>query len=481
MKIKQSLFLLLLITILVSCRKEEFSREAAIINSFSVKGHDNTVFKGVINEDETITIKVSPYLDAESSLSNAVPTFYLSKGATVLPDPKLPQDFAQEGGVRYTVTAEDGSTQQEYVISWDISDQLADGEGFSYAEIGTAKNFVELGYPGEFDNFNQTDPKHFGDLDAIPAYCGDHIVLLSRAYIDSDPLSPFAVRTFDKNTLEPSGPLDLNGIEPRDLKLITSDYKGHLVGMVVSKGITEFFYWTDIDTQPQSLGSLQTDLASATDGSANFQVAGDVLTKAWITASAPRNTNGEHYRLQVNGGQVNTNVSKVITGYSSEDGSGFQMISPLDDSDEPRFVVGDTDGTPGEANSVKAYINSFAGSTQTTMPGLWQNTLQAWWVGTGSSTAKYGGRAPFVSALLVNGKSYALLTSGTAWWHAAAVLNADLQSLAHENLNIAESINRAWSFGSAADWYYNENDKEAYLTIWFGRIGLKTFKLTCYE
>lgn len=483
MKTTKTIYLLLLITLTtLSCKKDgKLSSEAAIVNSFSVTGLDNTVFKGVINEDQTITIKVSPYLDAESLLSEATSTFYLSKGATVLPDPSIPQNFAQEDGVRYTVTAEDGSTQQDYVVSWDLSDQLAEGEGFSYAEIGTAKNFVELGYPGEFNNFGLEDPKQYGDMDAIAAYCGDHIVLLSRAYINSDPLSAFSIRAFDKNTLEPSGMLELGDINPRDLKLITSDYKGHLVGMVVSAGITEFFYWTTITAAPQSIGSVNTDMSPATDGAANFQVAGDVRAQAWITAVAPRSTTGEHFRIQVADGTLSANLSRVSTGYPSNDGAGFQMISPLDDSDEPRFVVGDTEQTAGEPNSINAYINSFGGSTQSTMPGLWQNTLQEWWVGTGTSTSKYGGRSPFVSALVINGKSYVVVTSGTAWWHAAAVLDSELQNLAHENLNIAETVTRAWSYGSAVDWYYNEQDKEAYLTIWFGRIGLKTFKMTCFE
>ena len=115
------------------------------------------------------------------------------------------------------------------------------------------------------------------------------------------------------------------------------------------------------------------------------------------------------------------------------------------------------------------------------MPGLWQNVLQVWWVGTGFATVRTGGRSPVVSALPVNGKTYIAVTSGTAFWHATAVLDLDLRTLAHENLNIAETISRNWSYGSWLDWYWNEDLKEAYLAVWFGRIGLKTYKLTCYE
>ena len=154
LKIKYILFLVLVIFMNSACEDEILSSDAAIINSFSVIGKDNLFFRATINDDNTITIKVSPYLDAKEVLESAVPKFYLSKGATVHPDPTLPQNFAQEGGVTYTVTSEDKKFKRDIVVSWGISDQLADGEGFSYAEIGAKKNFAELGYPGEFNNFN---------------------------------------------------------------------------------------------------------------------------------------------------------------------------------------------------------------------------------------------------------------------------------------------------------------------------------------
>jgi hypothetical protein len=40
---------------------------------------------------------------------------------------------------------------------------------------------------------------------------------------------------------------------------------------------------------------------------------------------------------------------------------------------------------------------------------------------------------------------------------------------------------RALSYGSWADWYWDEEETAAYLSIWFGRIGLYTYKLTCFE
>ena len=479
-----SAFFLGLIILFTACKDDDLGTDASIINSFMVKGSVNgvsTPFKAVINNDNTITIKVSPYVNAEDAIGAAVPVFYLSKGATVEPDPALPQNFAQEGGVKYTVTSEDKKNKKEYTVLWGISDHLPNGSGFSYAEIGVKKKFDALGYPGEQGNFNLSDSKLYGDLIMYPAYCGNYIVLLSRAYANADPASPYCIKVVDKSTLNSAGTLNLGSIAVADLKLVTSDYKGHCVAAVVKNGETEFFYWTTPTDTPRSVGKIAVDMASTTDGSANFQVAGDITGNAWITALAPRGAKGQHYRVKVTGGQLASTSSIVETGYSSSDCNAFQMISPLDDSDEPYFVVGDTEGTANAANSIHCYVNSFAGSTVSAMPGLWQNTLQTWWVGTGFATARSGGRAPVVSALVINGKSYVVVTSGTAWWHAAAVLTPDLQTLAHPNLNIADSVNRGWSFGSWADWYWNEDEKEAYLAVWFGRIGLYTYKLTCFE
>ena len=463
-----------------ACDDEDLSYDAEIVNSFRITGKSGTTFNGSIGED-TILIKVSPYLDASTELDSVVPVFYLSRGATVSPDPSIPQNFAQAGGVKYVVTSQDKSVQHEYIVTWGDSDQLPYGEGFSYAEIGTSKYFPELGYPGEIRNFGLSDSKQYGDLQMYHAYCGDYIVLLSRAYITSDPSLPYCIKVVDKTTLEETSSLNLGTISLTNLKMITSDYKGNCVAAVINNGQTEFFYWENPTDAPKSAGTIGVNMAPADDLSNNFQVAGDITSNAWITALAPRGAEGRHYRIQVTNGQLAADYTYINSGYASDDCSGYQMISPLDDSDTPSFIIADSEGTANTANSIHCYINSFAGSTNHTMPPLWQSTLQTWWVGTGFATSRTGGRSPIASALVINGKSYVVVTSGTSWWHAAAVLTPDLQTLAHENLNLAESVSRAWSFGAWTDWYWDEEAKEAHLSVWFGRLGLYTFKMTCFE
>lgn len=470
--------------LMLSCSEDDevnssLSSEAEIVTSFTVTSKSGKVFNSNIGQD-TITLKVSPYLDAKTELSDVTPKFFLSRGATVTPDPSDPQDFSQEDGVKYTVTSQDGKHKHEYTVVYGPSDILPYGSGFSYAEVGTEKNFVQLGYPGQLNNWSLTE-EQYGDLIMYLAYCGNDLVMLSRAYVKLDPASKYCLRAFNKTTLEDDGTLNLGSINMTNLQLITSDYHGHCVAMVVNGGNTSFYYWSKITDAPTLVGTIAVNMAPSSDGSNNFQVAGDITGNAWITSLAPRDAKGTHFRVQVESGKLASTYSTIQTGYRSDDCNGWQMISPLDDSDKPSYVIGDTEGGANTANSVKCYINNFGGMTTTVMPGLWQNILQTWWVGTGFALARGGGHTPVVSALPINGKTYVALTSGTSWFHAAAVLNTDLKTLAHPNLNIAQSVNRTWSYGEMIDWYWDDNEKCAYLAVWFGRIGVKTYKLTCYE
>lgn len=502
-KIKLTLYSALFVWCVIwlgACNNDKLCDEAELVYSFKIYRIDGTnrvYYDGEIGEDRTVRIKLSPHINAEEVLNNVYPVFYLSKGATVTPDPGEPKNFAQAGGVQYTVTSEDGKKQNVYTVTKGLADPIPYGEGFGYSETGRSKTFPELGYPGVVGGNNWTTPSiEYGDLLVYHAYCGDHIVLVSREYIDKDPASPHCVKVVNKTTLEPSGSLNLGVISLANMKMITSDYRGHCVAAVTNgANETEFFYWTTPTTAPVSVGKININMAPAPAnalGCNNFQVAGDITGNAWITARAPSNARGWHYRVKVTGGRLAANYSVIETMYPSNDNSWFQMISPLDDSDNPNFVVGDTEGasaSPMDANTNKCYINSPSGTTTWVMPGLWNKTLGLsagvgdWFVGTGMSTSRTGGRSPVVSALPINGKTYITVVLGSNFYHAAAVLNDDLQTLANNNklLDItSQSVSRGWSYGGWVDWYYDEDTKEAYLAVWFGRVGLQTFKLTCY-
>ena len=128
----------------VSCKKEEDKPqkeqyEADIIISFTAKNPAGTVFQGEIGKD-TVYLKINPYLDPEEELKGCVPTFFISSGASVVPDASEPQDFGVKGGVKYTVTSYDGAKVHEYIVTWKASDKKPYGEGFSYCEITDGVN-----------------------------------------------------------------------------------------------------------------------------------------------------------------------------------------------------------------------------------------------------------------------------------------------------------------------------------------------------
>lgn len=471
-----------MVVLLAACSDEELNSEAKIVSSFRVVGISGATYNSSI-EGNKITIKIAPHINATTELDSVVPIFFLSKGATVDPDPSIPQNFTQEGGVKYTISSQDGGEHKEYIVTYGDSDLLPHGEGFSFAEIGVSKLFHEMGYPGEQGNYDFADSKQYGDLNSYHAYCGDYIVMLSRQYVDSDPNSPYCVKVVDKTSLDDASSFNLGTIAVENLKMISSDYYGNCVGIVTDGTQTEVFYWKNPSDAPTSVGSIDVNLAPFADSSNNFQVAGDITSNAWISAyGTPRDASiGRHYRVKITAGKLASKHTIIETSYASNDCTGFQMISPYDDSDQPRYVVGDSKGAANKARSIGVYANTFDGLTTDVMPELWQNTLQPWWVGTGTTPKRMGSHAPIVSAMLINGKSYVVVLSGTAWRQAAAVLTSDLQTLAHENLNIAETVNRAWSFGGWVDWYWDKDKNEGNLSIWFGRYGMKTYKLSCYQ
>jgi hypothetical protein len=479
-------YCLCLLLLCTACKEDKLSSEAEILYDFKVTNEAGRVYNGIIENDNTITIQIAPYLDVAAELAAAKASFYISRGATVAPDPSIPQNFAQPDGMKYTVTAEDGSTRREYTVTVAAAENLPYGAGFSYAQIGVQKNFDILGYPGQHNNFNLPDGKQYGDLYIYHAYCGDYIVLLSRRYVLEDGVSsPHAIKVVDKNTLNNAGiSLNLGSINLDNLKMITSDYKGRCVGAVVTGSSTEFFYWTTPTAAPVSAGSVAVNVApfnTTGDPSSNFQVAGDITGNGWITALAAHTGDGQHYLIKVTGGQLST-PETIRTGYRGDNATWFQMISPLDDSHEPSFVIGDAETPVAGVNSLRCYINSYDGTPIATMPELWNSILQGWGAGTGYTLSRQGSRRPVVSGMVINGKSYVLVTSGTLWYHSAAVLETDLATLTHLNLNIvSSSISAQWCYGSWADWYWDEEENAAYIAIWFGRIGLYTYKLTCFK
>ncbi|MDR1171167.1 MAG: DUF5018 domain-containing protein [Bacteroidales bacterium] len=88
-----------------SCSKDESKSAACDILSFSVNGEAWTI-------DGTDITRTYP---AKTEATALAPAITLSSGATVNPPATAAQNFFAEGGVAYTVTAEDGTTTKTYI------------------------------------------------------------------------------------------------------------------------------------------------------------------------------------------------------------------------------------------------------------------------------------------------------------------------------------------------------------------------------
>lgn len=470
----------------VSCG-DDFNYDSELakaeIRDFSVTSATKVIYKSVIDGNK-ITLKVNPMADVVAELSEGVPSFYIPMGATCQPSPYEPQDFTKE--VQYTVTSGDGKHTAVYTVNYGPSDPLPDGEGFSLGQPLGSATFVELGYPGEKDNFNLSDSRQYGDLNGYVAFCGhDHVVLMAGQYsnphFDSPalnvPNSSLAFKVFSAADFSPVGNLNLGSIGLSDIKAITSDWNGTLVAVTCNTSGSAFYYWTSYSATPTLLATTSAPVANASDGSNYIQVAGDITGTANITVNTTRGTDGSHYMIHVENGVI-ASTDLVKTGYRSDDGSGFQMISPLKPDAHCSYLMGDTEGAGN--NTLRVYANTYKGATKVTMPGVLQNQWQSWWVGTGSSLARTGARRPYVSSMYINGKYYAALMLGTGWWWHNDIADIDDLQTRTSDTTWAYGSNCAWSFGGSCDWYYDPESKEAYWVVYTDRVGVMMTRITCF-
>lgn len=501
---------------ILSCNKEPQERyDADIIISFSVKNANGDIIEGEIGKD-TVFLKVNPYVDAKEYLKGCTPTFFISNGATVEPAADLKQDFGVDGGFVYTVTSKDGKVVHKYVVTYKNSEHLPYGSGFSYCEItdgvnadygidadgntsGGFTSFTDLGWPGTRMLYYKEDGSEYpselyGDLDCYIGYCGKYIVAQSRIYCEMNDAQN-ATKVIDKVKLTPEGKLNLGGIGVTDLMMVSNDWYGRLVAVVDNGATSDLYYWKDPFQAPVKLGTAPVDLApskvASEDASNNFQVVGDITKDACITAQAGHNDDGDHYLLTIAGGALQPGYDIISTGYASNDNAQYQTISLITDTvpiDKPNYLVGDTEGEYSmspQNHMVKIWLSTWEGDYfgEPATP-FYQGLLQGWWVGNGCSLARMGNRRPYLASMLINGKNYILFAGGTAWWGGSAVFENDpeINTLAHENTNIAcytGTIN--WSYGQTGAWYWDKEECAGYYAVWFGRAGLITRKLTCFE
>lgn len=466
--------------------KEAFILGTNDLDCLKVTGRSGVIWKSRMSND-TIYIKLSPTVNPAEEIDSVAPKFFVSKGATVTPDPSEPQNFAVEGGVKYTVTSEDGNATRTYVVTHGLTDLLEYGGGFTRGIVNGPVKFPDLGYPGEQANYNLADSRQYGDLNGYVAFCGyNHFVLMAGQYSNPKfdnpamniPDESLAFKVFNFSDFTPAGNLNLGSIPMANVRCLSSDINGTLVAGVNNGSNADIYYWESYNTQPKLLAHFDENLFMNGDGSNYLQIQGDIFGVCNITTNALRDPKGNHYMIHLENGQV-TDKSIVSTGCSSGDAGGFQMITPLTSELHCSYVMGDNEGSGN--NTLRVYANTFAGKTKVIMPNVLQNDWQQWWVGTGSTLARPGARRPYVSAMNINGKIYVSLMLGTGWWWHNDVVEVDDLHTRVIGTTVAYSTNCAWSFGGSSDWCWNPSKTEGFIIGYTDRYGVYSVRMTCYE
>ncbi len=177
----------------------EKSKEAKLL-TFSLTAGEVTIEGTVYEEDKVVEIVYLP--EQAAALTNATAVATYSEKATISPDPAVAADYTVAGGVKYTVTAEDGETAVEYTVE-------------PVAATITVKCEPVWETPKTFGDFNLTS---YSYSDGSVAFSGLNIVMHDLKVFD-----------LDGNKV---GDLNTTGLPHTKLFSMSNDEKGVLVATI---------------------------------------------------------------------------------------------------------------------------------------------------------------------------------------------------------------------------------------------------------
>lgn len=329
-----------------SCKKDnpeggsdgQKSNKAEIL-SFKVTSGDLNL-DGFIYNDKPVIEIACPGGDMEA-MKTATAVVTLSDKATISPDPAEARDYTVEGGVKYTVTAEDGTTKVEYTVT------VIEAQMTVTCDLSWNKTYGQLGLSNSL--FNN------GGI----AFSGKHIV------------------THDGNVFDLSGEsvgkVNLTGVEAGtdpafQFACLSNDENGVLVGSV---GIT-----AEGGLAPNADGVKKTYIYAWMDGydkaptlirkdeTYNFalymSVAGDVKGKGLLNYVAPVRgaTQMHHVVYTQNGNWDEVQWAGPMVNLPSNDGNWGQMISfSTGDPFGPMFICDSRGNNQGMAIYYREGVN----------------------------------------------------------------------------------------------------------------------------
>ena len=453
------------------------------------------VYKAELNAtQDTFFIRVPQNVDLVNELTDAVPTFYLSFGATVTPAMTDPQNFAdRDNAPKYTVTAANGATRS-YVVSYVV----VDPQPMDFGELPASIDRIGAAAVGGDFGFN-------GDIIGSPAFCGlEHVVMFSRKYS--------TLRVYDLPSLKVSATqLKTDAFDVKDVVAVTSDSNGNLVVAVGGhdSGHTKFYYYASPDQDPVAIEgethtSVEYEVGEPGMMGTYISCTGDVTTQAVVAFGGERDALGTHYKYYISGAILRTdNYETIHTGYPSNDMNEFQMISFFSTKKNSAYLIGDcqkSEKTDGMRNEVEIRVNDNLGNTiaQADYYANAYNSWQGWWQRTGQAPSKKGARRPTVHAMNLNGVELALFSTGGG--EAAPQMQRTL--ITDKNLNeyytdyaafdgtwlitIGSETAAPWidyntGSGMMCDWCFDNEKQQGYIAVWYERRGLLIYDESCIK
>ena len=304
----------------------EKSKECKLL-TFSLKVGDKAHEGFVYDEDHVAEIVYMPGQKAMFAKATAVVT--ISEKATIAPKPDEVRDYTVEGGVVFTVTAEDGKTKQEYKVV-----------------LKEAKVKVTC---------KEVWKKTYGDLDISVTGCGQPNVGFSG--------DKFVTRNMEVLDLEGKkvGTLNLDGIQDATnpnfgLVCMSNDHKNHLVATVSYDKSGKFSIFTDDNKKPEYANNSKvyvwekgwdkapTLIYESKEGdlSRYMSAGGDLPKEGIVTLIAGRNITQMHHCDVFTDGKLAWNAFN--TKYPGNDGNWGQIVSPASGDPNGYFFIADSQG-----------------------------------------------------------------------------------------------------------------------------------------
>lgn len=408
---------LALTALLAACKKEEAPVTPVTPEepkSTECKLTSFTVTSGIVSIDGFIdptakTIELSYMPNEFEALKSATAEVKISDKATISPDPTVATDYTVEGGVQYTVTAEDGVTTSVYTVS------VAAAEFKESANKIWSKTYGDLGLAATTTN-----------------QCG-----VAFCDLEHFATSDLGVYDLDGNKV---GAVDVTGIglaSGQQFRCMTNDDNGVLVAMTLHKetvgenevDLTRFWAWLEgysaaptLIYGPGELGAEPGYMSVAGD------VKGDFILSFRTNAGSPQ----MHHVLVFKGGKYFEGENSAATWagpmiqHPGNDGCWGQMLSFFTNNTEDGFVCWDSVdsaemGDTGNASSAFYVYNEglsafTAGSaTELALKGgvTWTNwNADGRWFNYGNFSTGH------VRAFVYNGQKYIVACSASwpnAW------------------------------------------------------------------